>query len=250
MAEFRRGQLERAIEEQLPERRAKQVGAAHHLGDPLGGVIDHDGELVGRHVVLSPDDEIAKVEAGDGALRTGALIEKLSASPPGRGNASSFPPDLPRQVSLGETADRCPDRVVLHPRGGARRLRSARRGASNCRDRSGRGRAVFSTLRDRVRVGRFAEWGLPPNASRTSANPRREPPKFWPATVAIEIFDAQHERAVARAAALLCAPESEGVAGVQVTGRRGREPAAIWNFRLQISDFRLKSRSAIHQSAT
>jgi hypothetical protein len=77
MAEFRRGQFQGAIEQQLAEGRAEQIGAAHHLGDPLGGVIDHDGELVGRNVVLSPDDEIAKVEAGDGPLRPGALIEKL-----------------------------------------------------------------------------------------------------------------------------------------------------------------------------
>ena len=61
------------------------------------------------------------------------------------------------------------------------------------------------------------------------------------ATVAIEVLDAQAERAAARAAALLGAPESKRVAGVKVTGRRGRETPAIGNCRLQISDFRLKS---------
>ena len=77
MAEFRCGQLQGAIEQQLAEGRAEQIGAAHHLGDPLGSVIDHDGELVGRNVVLSPDDEITKVEAGHGALQPSAQIEKL-----------------------------------------------------------------------------------------------------------------------------------------------------------------------------
>ena len=77
MAEFRRRQLQDAIEKQLAKSRAEQVRAAHDFGDPLGGVVDHDGELVGRNVVLSPNDEIAKVEAGDGPLQPGALVEKL-----------------------------------------------------------------------------------------------------------------------------------------------------------------------------
>ena len=77
MTEFRRGQFQGAIEQQLAEGRAEQIGAAHHLGDPLGGVIDHDSELVGRNVVFSPDNEIAKIKAGDGPLQTGELVEKL-----------------------------------------------------------------------------------------------------------------------------------------------------------------------------
>ena len=77
MTEFRRGQLERAIEQQLPEGRAQQIGAAHHLGDALSSVIHGDGKLVGRDIVLSPDYEIAKVDAGDGVLSSGAVIEKL-----------------------------------------------------------------------------------------------------------------------------------------------------------------------------
>ena len=81
MAEFRRGQLERAIEEQLPKSRAEQIGTAHHLGDALGGIVDHDRELVGRDVVLAPDHKITKVRARHRVLRTGTLIEKLQGLP-------------------------------------------------------------------------------------------------------------------------------------------------------------------------
>jgi hypothetical protein len=47
VTEFRHEQIERAIKEQRPEGGAEQVGAAHYLGDPHGGVIDDDGKLVG-----------------------------------------------------------------------------------------------------------------------------------------------------------------------------------------------------------
>ena len=64
-------------------------------------------------------------------------------------------------------------------------------------------------------------------------------PKFRPATRAIEILYSQNERAVARAAALLRAPKSDRVAGVQVAGRRWRKAAAIRELGLQIADFSL-----------
>jgi hypothetical protein len=77
MAKIWRRPLQRAIEEQLPESGAEQVCAAHHFGDLHDGIVDHHGELVGRHVVFPPNDEIAKLNPGAGTLRAGALIEKL-----------------------------------------------------------------------------------------------------------------------------------------------------------------------------
>ena len=62
--------------------------------------------------------------------------------------------------------------------------------------------------------------------------------KFRSAAVAIEILYAQNERAVARAAAFLRAPESERVAGVQVTGRRRRKAAAIGNLQISVCPIR------------
>ena len=63
--------------------------------------------------------------------------------------------------------------------------------------------------------------------------------KFRSATVAIQIFDSQNQSPVPRAAALLRAPESQGMAGMQIAGGRRRETAAIRNFRFQIQDFKL-----------
>jgi len=77
MAKIRRCPLQRTIEEQLPESGAEQISAANHFGDLHGGIVDHHGELVGRHVVFPPDDKIAKLNPGAGPLRAGALIEKL-----------------------------------------------------------------------------------------------------------------------------------------------------------------------------
>jgi hypothetical protein len=68
---------ERTIEKQLPKRRAEQVRAAHHFGDLHDCVIDHDGELVSRNVVFPPDDEITKRNSPNGALRPGAMVDKL-----------------------------------------------------------------------------------------------------------------------------------------------------------------------------
>ena len=77
MAEIRRRQIQRAIEMELPESGPEQVRSPHHFGQLEGGVIDHDGQLVGRHVILSPDYEIAKLVSRKGPLRPGSLIEKF-----------------------------------------------------------------------------------------------------------------------------------------------------------------------------
>src|ERR1700720_3545918 len=77
MEKSRRAETERAIDEQLPEGGEKQVGATNNLGDLHRGIVDCDGELIGRHVVLSPDNEIAKVQGGDRPLRPEAVINEL-----------------------------------------------------------------------------------------------------------------------------------------------------------------------------
>lgn len=77
MTELRRPEFERAVKKKLPESRAQQIRSGNHFGDFHLGVIDHDGELIGRNVVLSPDDKIAKLDFSYGSLRPGALIVKL-----------------------------------------------------------------------------------------------------------------------------------------------------------------------------
>jgi hypothetical protein len=65
------------------------------------------------------------------------------------------------------------------------------------------------------------------------------PAKFWPAPIAIQIFNSKNELPPTRRGAFLRAPERHRVADMQITGRRRRDSAAVGNFRFQIGDFRL-----------
>ena len=81
MIKFRRHRLERTIKKELPEGGMEEVRAAHHLGDLHFAVIDYDSELISRNIVFAPDDEIAKVNAGDSALWSERPIEELQSFP-------------------------------------------------------------------------------------------------------------------------------------------------------------------------
>jgi hypothetical protein len=69
VTELRSGQAEGAIQQQLARGGAQQVFAANHFRDAHGGVIHHDGQLVRGRIVETPDNEVAKVLAGDELLR-------------------------------------------------------------------------------------------------------------------------------------------------------------------------------------
>ena len=107
----RRRVAEQALQVDLPRRRIEQVGAAHHVGDALLGVVDHHRELVGELPVGAIQHEVADV-----------ALERSAAADPGRGRRT-----------------RSSARSVLNAQR-ARRLarRRARRG--RCRDRSARRR--------------------------------------------------------------------------------------------------------------
>ena len=60
---------EGADEEELPKGGADEIGAADDFGDAELGVVDGAGELVTGGVVFAPDEEVAEVATGDGALR-------------------------------------------------------------------------------------------------------------------------------------------------------------------------------------
>jgi hypothetical protein len=63
--------------------------------------------------------------------------------------------------------------------------------------------------------------------------------KFWPASVAVQIFNSKNKLSATRLSAFLRAPERQRMADMKVTGRRGGDSAAVGNFRFQIGDFRL-----------
>ena len=59
MREAWRRQPEGAVEQNLPRRGRHQIVAANDLGDPLGGIIDDDRELIRWRSRRFPDDEVA-----------------------------------------------------------------------------------------------------------------------------------------------------------------------------------------------
>src|SRR5438552_18828473 len=77
MIKPRRLKIKGAIEQRLPICRKQQVFTAHNLSDLHGGVIDHDSELIGRHVIPPPDEKIAKILARDCDPQTESFILKF-----------------------------------------------------------------------------------------------------------------------------------------------------------------------------
>jgi hypothetical protein len=53
------GESQCALQQDLAGRREQQVRAAHHLSDPLEGIVDYDGELIGVDAVGAPQHEVA-----------------------------------------------------------------------------------------------------------------------------------------------------------------------------------------------
>ena len=68
--------LQRAINEQLPKGRGEQIFATHDLADLHGVVVDRDGELIGRDIVASPDDEITEVSTRHRALWSETQVDE------------------------------------------------------------------------------------------------------------------------------------------------------------------------------
>jgi len=54
-------QPQRSEQKNLPRRRLQQIGPTHDFRDAHGGIVDNDGQLVGRHIVAPPNDKIAEV---------------------------------------------------------------------------------------------------------------------------------------------------------------------------------------------
>ena len=68
---------------------------------------------------------------------------------------------------------------------------------------------------------------LHPSRARTSADPRFR--EFFAATIAIQVFDPQHQLTTRFACALLCAPERHGMTEVQEPRRRWSNAPAIFS---------------------
>ena len=54
-----RREAEQLVEPQLAAGRGEQIGPPHDVRHALGGVVDHDRQLVGDHAVAAPHDDVA-----------------------------------------------------------------------------------------------------------------------------------------------------------------------------------------------
>ncbi len=61
----RRGETERAVEQELAGGGLDEVGTADNFRDAHGGIIDYNGELVSGNVVSTPDEEVSEIAASD-----------------------------------------------------------------------------------------------------------------------------------------------------------------------------------------
>ncbi len=57
-----RGIVQAALQPDLSGGRVEQIVAAHHIGDPLPGIIYNDGKLVGKQTVSPSDNKIAHIQ--------------------------------------------------------------------------------------------------------------------------------------------------------------------------------------------
>jgi hypothetical protein len=73
-----RSKAESAGKKDLSGRGAQQIQTTHHFTDPHLGIIDDDCQLVSRHVITAPDNEVSKIVSRDEFLRSLAEIVKTN----------------------------------------------------------------------------------------------------------------------------------------------------------------------------
>ena len=210
---------EGAEEEELAERGFDEVGAADDLGDVEIGVVDGAGELVAGDVVFAPDEEVAEVAAGDGALRAEVEIVEDELFVVGDAEA---PVGLD---AIGEWWERGVgrrtegfgiDRFVVEMRGaGGFGDVAARTRAGE--DESGGVEAGECGAVEREALALREEGAVPADAEPVEIF-LESGDELGPAAGGVEVVVAEDERAVRGAGALVGDPECARVTEVKVAG--------------------------------
>ena len=65
MVEGGRSQGKRTVEQKLAGSGEQQISAANDFADLHGGIIDNNGELIRRNIVMTPNDKVSEVATGD-----------------------------------------------------------------------------------------------------------------------------------------------------------------------------------------
>jgi hypothetical protein len=223
-----RGRAQCAVNEKLPTGREEQVLSADNLRDFHGNVVHDDGKFVGWNVVAPPDDKIAEVATGNPFEQASCKI----------GEADGF--------IIGNAEAPVDSSGFIPPAGGIGRRAPFRR-----IDWLDVGLVWGQSGVGEIAAGATA-WVDPSAISEPAPSPEEmikattleirafipceiEPAEvfdgglgiFRLAAVRIEILDAKDEGALCATGALVGAPKSERVAGVEVTGGGGGDAAAV-----------------------
>src|ERR1700722_3622041 len=235
MIKRRRLRSQSAIEQQLPRGREQQILSADHFADAHGRVVQHHGQLIRRHVVVSPDQEIAEVSSRDKSLRAAAAVFKLEhlivchektpvwrtrtdalcgpgGRPAGAGINRFFLPGMRSLQRAQDILSRANARVNLTSAPQFFKARAVKIHALALRVRRIRPAAVRSFLPAKTEPAQILHHRLHEWRSRTT----------W-----IKVLIAQDQNAAGRFGPLLVCPKCPGVSEMQIASRRRRKPASV-----------------------
>jgi len=228
MVVSRGGDAEGAEKEQLAEGGCDEIRAADDFGDMEIGVVDGAGELIAGDVVFAPDEEIAEIATGDGALGTEVGVDEDellvvgNAETPVGGDAIGER----RKRGVGRRAERFwINRFVVEVRsaGGLGDV-AARAGAWEDEAggvEAGEGGAV------KEKALALGDDGAVPSQAEPGQVFLKSGDEFGTATGGVEVVVAQEERAAGGSGALVSEPERARVAEVKVAGGGRRKASAI-----------------------
>ncbi len=243
---FRHAEPQGSKQKNLPGSRFQQVRSAHYFCNLHGSVVNHDRELICRHIVPAPNDEVPEIPASDDMLRPEMQIGK-SYFFAIRNPKSPVEPDRLRTSGDGRPAHAKPSGSGIsrpaNPRIHRLIVPVIRRPSRLCHisPRAGAGidHPQIAQLLPRRQIAR-PPLALRIRAERSAAvcplcpfNPQpvkiviHRLHKFRTATLRIQIFIAKDQLAVAFAGALRRDPKRARMPQVQKPGWRGRYSPAV-----------------------
>ena len=212
----------------------EEVCPADDFGDLHGAVVGHAGELVGREIVMAPDDEVAKVAASDEGLSAEGEILEMDCLTIGYAEA---PVDACTRRDFFDALLAAGSRIHRFFFALVRRLECAQNILTRAGARINKARIAQAMKFGAVQFDAFA---LVVRCVRSvdvrAFIPRKTEPfqvfdksgdEFRTRPGPIEIVIAKNQLAVGSAGALLSDPESPRVAEMEKAGGRRGESSAL-----------------------
>ena len=240
----RRRKTKQLLQQAMQSRGMEQVASSHHVGDALGGIVDHHGQVIARRYLPPRENHVAPGgRVGDDLALTDAVAVFVPEQPLwhlGQGPFHVEPQHS--RPALGETT-RPFDRVEMAA--GARIERAAvgiGGAAPSGHERPGgarrlHGPARAETGKDELTSREFVQGRLVDGetvrlAPRRSRPSDAQPAKVlddgggegFPAALAIDIFEPQQQHIVFRPGEVMVQQRRQGMAEMKQAVGRGCEP--------------------------